>query len=331
MLSRSLPRTRTALRVGFTLIELLVVIAIIAILIGLLLPAVQKVRDAASRMTCQNKMKQLGLALHNAHDALGAFPSGQVVVGQSGSCPNQSSPTTNARVPWSVALLPYMEQENLYRQFNLSGTFAINRQFLTDPSTDALNKVAQVTPMPAFQCPSDPRMAGSPLTSYLGVAGGGPTTGCPCVSTNTSNFILWTNGAFFVNSVVKLTDISDGTSNTYLVGESKYQVADLVGGTTEKRGLWSGGVYLNSGWRYYANLAAAVEPINQPAGIPDYNGGSVRTNETVVGRTFGSMHTGGCNMLFADGSVHFMPSATDVNIHRSLGTIADGLPVGGAP
>jgi len=330
MLSRSLPRTRTAVRLGFTLIELLVVIAIIAILIGLLLPAVQKVREAASRMTCQNKLKQLGLALHNAHDALGAFPAGQVVVNLSGSCPAQSNPTNDARVPWSVAILPYMEQENLYRQFNLNGTFAINRQFITNAA--AANQTAQVTPMPAFQCPSDPRMAGSPLASYLGVAGGGPATGCPCVAASTTNFFLWANGPLYVNSHVKLTDITDGTSNTYLIGESKYQVADLRrSDNAEKRGLWSGGVYLDKNWRYYAGLAAAVEPIDQPSGIPDYNGGDIRDNETIVGRTFGSLHPGGCNMLFADGSVHFMPTSTDVNIHRTLGTIADGLPVGGAP
>src|SRR6266436_1681686 len=106
-------QARANRRNGFTLIELLVVIAIIAILIGLLLPAVQKVREAASRMTCQNKMKQLGIAMHNAHDALGSLPSGQVVVNNvSGTgCPAQGSPASGARAPWSVAVLPYMEQD----------------------------------------------------------------------------------------------------------------------------------------------------------------------------------------------------------------------------
>src|SRR6476619_5098109 len=99
-------------RRGFTLIELLVVIAIIGILIGMLLPAVQKVREAANRVRCQNSLKQLGLAMHNYHSAMGCFPSGQIVVG-SGPCPAQTQPWVGARAPWSVLLLPFMEQEAL--------------------------------------------------------------------------------------------------------------------------------------------------------------------------------------------------------------------------
>jgi len=150
------------------------------------------------------------------------------------------------------------------------------------------------------------------------------------VATSTTAFILYTNGVFFANSKVRPTDITDGTSNTYLIGETKYQVADLTSAGANKKGLWSGGIYLNASWRYYSNLAAAVEPINQPVG-GDYTGASLRTSETIVGRTFGSFHPGGCNMAFADGSIHFMPNDTDVNVHRQLGTISDGLPLGGVP
>jgi prepilin-type N-terminal cleavage/methylation domain-containing protein/prepilin-type processing-associated H-X9-DG protein len=325
--SRSLPPLR---RRGFTLIELLVVIAIIAVLIGLLLPAVQKVREASNRTSCLNKMKQLALGMHNAHDSLGYFPSGLTVVNMTGSCPAQASATADARAPWSVSVLPYLEQDNLYRSFNLNGTFAINCQFL--PNADPTNQTVQQTIAALFQCPTDPKTLGSDRTSYIACAGGGDPTSCPCVATSTTSFLLYTNGVFYINSRTKMTDIKDGTSNTYLLGESKYQVSDLRRSDgAEKRGLWSGGAYLQSSWRYYTNLAAAVEPINQPSGIADYGANDIRDNEAIVGRTFGSLHSGGCNMAFADGSVRFMPQTTDINVHRALGTINDGLPIGGAP
>jgi prepilin-type N-terminal cleavage/methylation domain-containing protein len=161
-------------RFGFTLIELLVVIAIIAVLIGLLLPAVQKVREAAARTTCQNKLKQLALAMHSAHDANNEFPSGQKVVNLTSPCPNRPSPSTDARAPWSVSVLPYIEQDNLYRQFSLDAEFAIDAQFL--PSVGATQQAAQAQPNVAFQCPSDPRAAGSYRSNYLACAGGGPPT-----------------------------------------------------------------------------------------------------------------------------------------------------------
>jgi prepilin-type processing-associated H-X9-DG protein len=307
---------------------LLVVIAIIAILIGLLLPAVQKVRDAAARMTCQNKLKQLAVACHNAHDARQVFPAGLEVANLTGSCPDQANPSNDARTPWGVAVLPFVEQDNLFRSFSPTATFAINREFLGNATT---NGTPQQVVVPTFHCPSDARTVGSDRSSYLPVGGGGSPTACPCVATNYSGFIIYSNGVFYLNSKTRLTDITDGSSNTYLIGESKYQVADLrTSDNAEKRGMWSGGAYLRKDWRYYTAIAAAVEPINQPSGIADYTATARRENEAVVGRTFGSMHTGGCNMAFADGSVKFMQNSTDINLHRSLGTIADGLPVGGA-
>ncbi len=169
------------------------------------------------------------------------------------------------------------------------------------------------------------------MPNYLGVSGGGSPTGCPCVAMSQPEFLLYANGSLFVNSQVRLTDVQDGTSNTYLVGESIYVVADVWSNGTDNRGIWSGGVYLDKNWRYYVNLAAAVEPINQPVDGNVYNGSNPRTDQNPVGRTFGSLHTGGANMAFGDGSVRFMPASLDVNVHRTLGTIADGLPVGGAP
>jgi len=314
---------------AFTLIELLVVIAIIAILIGLLLPAVQKVREAAARSTCQNKMKQIALAMHAAHDVKNRFPAGQEVVNLTGPCPAQGNPWSDARTPWSVAMLPYIEQSALFSKFNETASFAINREH----NPGATNYAAQTTILPTFHCPSDPRMAGTNFSSYMAVAGGGSSTASGCVSDSYAEFIIYSNGVFFINSRTRLTDISDGTTNTYMLAESKYMVIDTrPSDGANKQGFWGAGTFLQSSWRYYCNITAAVEPINQPCcGLADYTASTVRWHEAPVGRSFGSFHTGGCNAAMADGSVRFLPNSLDLNIHRQLGATSDGLPLGGAP
>jgi prepilin-type N-terminal cleavage/methylation domain-containing protein/prepilin-type processing-associated H-X9-DG protein len=319
---------RTGRQRAFTLVELLVVIAIIAVLIALLLPAVQQVREAAARSQCQNKLKQIAVAAHTCHDANGQFPAGYEVLGVTGSCPNTNDLTAN-RAPWSVRLLPYLEQGQLYGSLRLDRPFSV---FLETDWAAPENFTLQYTAVKAFHCPSDPMTRKHPsYSNYLACAGGGPPGSCACIAPNYGEFQLFDNGVFFTNSRTQLVDVKDGTSNTYLVGESKYMVTaetDGAGNTWRKRASWASGV-LNGDWRYYTNTAAAVEPINLPFG-GDYTGGEdQRRFEAYVGRTFGSFHPGGCNMAFADGSVRFMPNNLPVATHRMLGAIRDGGPLGG--
>jgi prepilin-type N-terminal cleavage/methylation domain-containing protein/prepilin-type processing-associated H-X9-DG protein len=188
-------------RRGFTLIELLVVIAIIAILIGLLLPAVQKVREAASRLKCQNNLKQLGLAMHNYHDTRGFFPTGYTsTLATDGS---ELGPGWG----WNTMLLPQIEQENLLRQINLN-------LLISDP----VHTTPRVTQVPILRCPSD----NAPLkfltvttvvevasSNYVGVFGTLELDDDPGAG----------NGMFYRNSRLRFADIIDGSSNTFAIGE----------------------------------------------------------------------------------------------------------------
>lgn len=312
---------------AFTLVELLVVIAIIGILIALLLPAVQAAREAARRMTCTNKLKQFGIAMHNYHDTFLSFPAGIAVDGGA-KCPAQSGPATGARATWAVEILPFMEQKPLYDKFIQTQQFSMNYE----QQGSATNHTYQTQENPAFWCPSDP-YAKESSTNYMVCAGGGPPlssagqiTNDACTATATAGFLLYYNGVFFVNSGTRMRDITDGTSNCYLMGETKYMFSHSCTNAI-KAGCWACGAFLRSDYRYYVNLCAAVEPINQPAGALAF--GQMPCSEGNVGRTFGSMHPGGCNMLTADGSVHFMSQTMDIAMHRALGAMADGLVTGG--
>jgi prepilin-type N-terminal cleavage/methylation domain-containing protein/prepilin-type processing-associated H-X9-DG protein len=267
-------------RGGFTLIELLVVIAIIAILIGLLLPAVQKVREAAARSKCQNQLKQLALAAHTYHDANNSFPSSDP------QQPRIASFTFTYNPSLFVNLMPYFEQDNLYRAY-----------YATTRPTNAV-KAAIV---PIMLCPSDVSQPtytsfGTEygMSSYGGNAGTGPDA-----------LINSTNGMFFGQSKVKITEVSDGTSNTLLFGERFHK--DRGGYAIEQWGRW---IYPSDRRDVLMTTGA---PMNydtlQPPGS---------TAQRVA--AFGSGHSGGANFAFVDGSIHFLSSSIDLTAYQSLST-----------
>lgn len=298
---------------AFTLIELLVVIAIIAVLIGLLLPAVQKVREAAARMKCQNNLKQLGLAMHNYHDSQGTLPPGADVSNPGTTSNNTWCTTGNVFAPWTVYVLPYIEQDNLFKQFTLKVRFNDTGFAMIAPN----NTSAQQVPVRTFQCPSDSRISTSPLlSSYTGVQGGGvgysgttPPNPGACSSSGCSTLgerMFYVNGMLYFGSKLTLLDAKDGTSNVFLIGESRYgNYGWTVSGKTDSCG-------------FQPNLGATQDAINL------FPGQGVH-----VSRGFSSDHTNGANFVSLDGSVHFINQSIDLATYQSLGQRSDGLPVGG--
>ena len=270
-------------RRAFTLIELLVVIAIIAVLIGLLLPAVQKVREAAARMKCQNNLKQIGLGLHNYEGANGHFPP--AFIGNVGTTP------TNSPAPhgwaWGTWILPYVEQDSLYRQ--VSPTTSTIPGNLTDPATTPLGLLCQ-TRIVLYICPTDNApplndQRGFHAYSSYGAVGG---------SLNTSGLSLNGNGVMYQASKTRLVDITDGSSNTAVVGERAYgkQSYYVMPTVTYYGAIWSG-VYLDG------KDGAAMWALSGGSNWSPNRGVSDKWN-------FASYHTNGTNFVFADGSVHFL-------------------------
>lgn len=309
-------------RLGFTLIELLVVIAIIAILIALLLPAVQQAREAARRSTCKNKLKQIGLALHNYHDTHRVFPPG-VVTNQTGTCPAGGG-SGRGGAPWTVMILPFIDQAPRYQDFDTSaGTyFGLYPGGGGDTNSEADKQLERNS---IYECPSDPNSNESNANlSYMGIMGGcvdGSSTDC-CSSTSYPNTRIGSsNGMFFNNSKIRLRDLTDGSTNVFMLGESRYM--QLKGGSATYYSTWASGFYM-SGGPMYSTVVAIMNPLNSSASNPDQTG-----MHQIMNNRLGSHHEGGAHHAMADGSVHFVSENTDMTLYRAVARRGDALPTGG--
>ena len=356
-------RARRRPRGAFTLIELLVVIAIIGVLLALLLPAVQKVREAAARMKCQNNLKQFGLALHGFHDVNGYLPAGMVT-----ELDIQDSYHTGF-----TYLLPYIEQDNIHRLYDYDHSWY-----------DPVNYMAVGQQAPLFFCPSN-RIGGkidltpyiqqwsSPMPPFVGAS-----DYVLCKGANAGLYAFpsrippQVRGLFNISQAdynlagsavnwrptpqfrVRFTDISDGLSSTFALGEaaggnSYFVIADVnnpnqpatepfVNGPAPADQAWAAASLGDPQHPWYAGIFGATaqfglppnpmdEPMNRRPVTPsiigsDASGYNVSGRDKVSG--FRSMHMVGCNFLFADGSVHFIPQSIDAGVYRALSTYAGG-------
>ena len=350
---------------AFTLIELLVVIAIVGVLLALLLPAVQKVREAAARMKCQNNLKQFGLALHGFHDVNGYLPAGMVT-----ELDIQDSYHTGF-----TYLLPYIEQDNIHRLYNYSNTWY-----------DASNYTAVEQQAPIFFCPSN-RTSGvinltpfieqwqSAMPPYVGAsdyvlckgANAGlyydpsriPPAARGLFNISQANNDVGAGGEIAWQAAtpqfrVRFTDISDGLSSTFALGEaaggnSYFAIVDVnnpgqpatepfINGPAPADQAWGAASLGDPSHPWYAGIFGVTaqfglppnpmdEPMNSRLVTPsiisnDTSGYNVNGRDKVSG--FRSMHLIGCNFLFADGSVHFIPQSIDPTTYRALSTYAGG-------
>jgi prepilin-type processing-associated H-X9-DG protein/prepilin-type N-terminal cleavage/methylation domain-containing protein len=339
-------------RTAMTLLELLVVIAIIGVLIALLLPAVQRVREAACRLACINNLKQLGIALHHHHDALGSFPPGYTVRG--------TDDLEMGGFGGFIPLLPFLEQDNWIR------TWDPNRTWYEPPNADIVPIQVKV-----FFCPSN-RTTGFIDTSFMVPYAGRAlpnAAACDyllCKGANAAlcevtQVPLTARGVFDVNTRTRLTDITDGTSNTFAIGEGaghnpRYGIRHYYPDTTPAQDLfpgqptlidqsWSSGPMATQALHTLGLLGGSClgvtaqrggqaqpydERMNNPLGLAalDCNNGCTNsgtapgTYDTISG--FRSVHPGGCNFLFCDGSVRFVSQAVAPDTYRALSTMSGG-------
>ena len=315
-------------RRGFTLIELLVVIAIIAVLIGLLLPAVQKVREAASRAKCSNNLHQWGIAMASYHEVNGTLPFGA---------------QANPRRTWVMYVWPYIEQQNLYNSIQAGGGSITTQQFYNPPCTVpyTLNGLcgAQV---PQYYCPDDLGLGhnqNDPNTYYDRARGnyvvnwGNATYPDGGTATQAANNaypgrapFAHATGQIRVPLTTRMTDITDGTTSTLLMSEC------LMAWSTQDDD-WRGDIHNDDGEFKFMTLLTP----NSTAPDALVSGWEVATGDPLMPVTTGdpqyyaarSRHPGGVNALMCDASVHFISNSIDAGIWRAMGTMNGGEVIGG--
>jgi prepilin-type N-terminal cleavage/methylation domain-containing protein/prepilin-type processing-associated H-X9-DG protein len=328
------PRPRRQ-RQAFTLIELIVVIAIIAVAVGLLLPAVQRVRESGIRLVCTNNLKQIGLAMHNYHDAQGSFPPGFVYtvpppkVPHGGGSPGGGdgghgsvydrpplppfAPLEDPGFGWATLILPYMEQQSLANQFDYR--FPVESFTNLEPREQML---------PSYVCPADSSAGVFEVTNDLnrGVALAASCSYAACFGTfgNLGVSPDNGNGVFYRNSKIRASDIQDGTSDTILVGERSgtFALAPWVGVMT------GGTVRTTPGAPVYTSI---VEPA--PAMALARVAKRSLNNPYCEPYDFFTPHPNVCHFLFADGAVRGLALTIDITVLQALATRNGGEIVSG--
>jgi prepilin-type N-terminal cleavage/methylation domain-containing protein/prepilin-type processing-associated H-X9-DG protein len=296
---------------GFTLIELLVVIAIIGVLIALLLPAVQAAREAARRAQCTNNLKQIGLAMHSYHATHEAFPPGYIT-GTETTKPN--SPESGPGWAWGVMLLTNLEQSTAYNAVNFS-----------QPITGPASRTVRTISLSVFLCPSSVGGSGPVILKdaggttlvtdlspgqYVGSAG----------QLEVEEFPASNNGMFYRNSRNGIRDITDGSSTTIMAGERSRNLADAtwVGVIPYSR------VCTNPKWSIQECDTANVMVLGHTGPSPDQRWVDVPNYKGAGPDDYWSLHAGGCNFLFCDGSVRFIKESVNPRIFSFLSTRAGG-------